>query len=482
ELICLHQPDGTYLYVSPSIKSISGFSPEELLGKSPYEFFHPQDQEFIRNNAHASALKGKENVWVEYRFRCKDDHYIWLQTLTKPVKDSSDQVIQLVTSSRDITLQKEVEQQLIQSEKKFSDVFYFAGVGMALTSLEGQFLEVNEATSQILGYSKEELIQKTLLEITHPEDLEPTLKMTQLLIQKELFHYSLEKRFFHQSGKIIWVILSVTLIHHLDGSPLYFLSQIQDITSRKMLELELEKQNQKLKTASDIQFRKNKQLEEFNQIVSHNLRSPAGSLKALVDLFEGTQSESEKVNIMEMIKETSLTLNTTLNDLMEILKVQQEGVGNLETLSFEKILEQVKKILRTKIVESEAVIQGDFSGAPEILYSRIYLESILLNLISNALKYHSPLRKPLISLKTNKNTLRQIILEVEDNGLGMDLKKYGQKLFKMNQTFHQQSDSKGIGLFMTKNHIESMGGSITASSEENKGTRFTVHFHASNYL
>ncbi|MFZ6001947.1 MAG: ATP-binding protein [Bacteroidota bacterium] len=116
-----------------------------------------------------------------------------------------------------------------------------------------------------------------------------------------------------------------------------------------------------------------------------------------------------------------------------------------------------------------------FSEAEEVLYSKAYLDSILLNLLSNALKYRAPDRKPLIRFKTEK-VARGVVLHVTDNGLGIDLEKYGSELFGLRKTFHQHPDSKGVGLFLTRAQIKSMGGDITARSELNVGTTFIVEF------
>lgn len=129
-----------------------------------------------------------------------------------------------------------------------------------------------------------------------------------------------------------------------------------------------------------------------------------------------------------------------------------------------------------KILETEAVVSYNFTKAPTIEYPRLYLESILQNLLSNSLKYKSPNRTPVIHVETLfQNGI--LTLKFSDNGMGIDLKRNADKLFGLNKTFHKHAEAKGVGLFITKTQVEAMGGSITANSEVDKGSVFTIFFN-----
>jgi signal transduction histidine kinase len=157
------------------------------------------------------------------------------------------------------------------------------------------------------------------------------------------------------------------------------------------------------------------------------------------------------------------------------LKVRQSRNIEKEELHFEKVFLRVKSMLNAKIIEISAKVSGDFSGAPLVNYPNIYLESIFLNLLSNSLKYHDPSRLPEISFKSYFRDNRTV-LEVADNGLGINLEKYGQHLFKLRKVFHRHPESRGVGLFLVKNQVETMGGEITVKSTENTGTTFFINF------
>ncbi|NJN41305.1 MAG: ATP-binding protein [Flammeovirgaceae bacterium] len=133
-------------------------------------------------------------------------------------------------------------------------------------------------------------------------------------------------------------------------------------------------------------------------------------------------------------------------------------------------------MFHAKISEIDAIVTSNFDQAPTVNYVNIYLESIFLNLLSNALKYRQHNLTPKIHFKT-QSINGNVVLKVSDNGLGINLKKYGHLIFKMRKTFHRHPDSRGIGLFMVKNQVDSMGGEITLESKENVGTTITINFN-----
>lgn len=220
----------------------------------------------------------------------------------------------------------------------------------------------------------------------------------------------------------------------------------------------------------------NGQLTEFAYIVSHNVRAPAANIQSLIDLIEENSSIEEYKTIFDKLKRVGTNLSETLAELIDILQIKKDVNKERQLLNFEEILQKSIDNLEGLILGTQALISKDFSKAPEINYPKVYLESILLNLVSNALKYRSPDRTPEITISTSLVN-GQIILKVSDNGLGIDLNKHGNKLFGLRKTFHRNEDAKGLGLFMTKSQVEAMGGNIYCESSVDKGTTFTVVFN-----
>ena len=147
-----------------------------------------------------------------------------------------------VVNFREVTGRKEAEEALRESEQRFRGSFEHAATGMALVDADGRFLRVNRSLCEIVGYSQAELLGKTFQEITHPDDLEKDLDYVRRLLAGEIRIYQMEKRYFHKYGYVVWTLLSVSLMHHEEGKPLYFVSQIQDVSGRKNMEERLKRQ------------------------------------------------------------------------------------------------------------------------------------------------------------------------------------------------------------------------------------------------
>jgi PAS domain S-box-containing protein len=322
----------------------------------------------------------------------------------------------------------------------------------------------------LLGWSDAELKSKPYIEFVHPDDISPTKEVaTQLSEGHDSHHF--ENRFRGKDGSYRWLLWSSAT--DVKNNLLY--ASAIDITERKKSEDELLRSKQSLETLASKLQEQNRQLDEFAHIISHNLRSPVGNIRALISLLSPTSSLGEYQQIFEKIKIVSNNLNDTMNDLMETLKVKTDtDIARVE-IRFKEVFDKVIQSLEGELIQRGASVTFDFNDAPKIYYSKAYLESIFQNLLSNALKYSSTKRKPEIRVSTSTEE-SGVVLRVQDNGLGIDMVKYGSKLFGLHKTFHVHADARGVGLFLVKTQIEALGGSISAESEIDKGTTFIIHF------
>jgi len=215
------------------------------------------------------------------------------------------------------------------------------------------------------------------------------------------------------------------------------------------------------------------QLSSFAHIASHNLRAPVSNLLVLKDFYKENTDLKDKAMLFSKVEIVIDRLNETLNELIESLKIQGNKNIIYNAVTFDTVFAKTLAILDIQILDSKAVVTSNFYEAPTIEYPKLYMESILLNLLSNAIRYRAPDRIAQIHFRTEIIN-NEIILIATDNGLGIDLKKYGHKLFGLNNTFHRHPNSKGVGLFMTKTQIEAVGGSVTVESEVDKGTTFKI--------
>lgn len=352
------------------------------------------------------------------------------------------------------------------SKEHFRKIFSLNSAGIAINSLEGnrEFIDVNDSFTKLLDYKREDVIGKNTSEIKIMTE-EERLRLSSLLT-KQHFINNEEIVVLTKSGELINVLFSVDFFE--TGKKKYYLTTFIDITERKKTE-------EKIKILSEYLTKENKQLEDFAHIVSHNLRGPTGSLKILLQFYKEEKVAEQKEILMGMLEKTVINIGNTLNELLEVITIKHDSKKEKEKLFFETVFQKIKQTFDGQIIETNATVTSDFSKAPEIEYSSIYLESIMQNLLSNALKYRSNDRSPVIHFETNYiNGMLQ--LTASDNGLGIDLALYGDRLFGFHKTFHEHPEAKGVGLFITKVQVESLGGEITVVSEVNKGTIFTVIF------
>lgn len=384
------------------------------------------------------------------------------------------EVVGRVWSFRDITEQKKAEASLLKSEQLYRTLTDHMLEFINLVDRQGKIIYLSPSTKQILGDNYLSHVGTSIFSLVHAEDLEGAIgKFNQLIVERKAV--KAEVRYQKANGGYVWLETNGNPIVNEDGTVDTIVLASREITDRKVSEEKILEQNFKLSTIADTLKAKNEQLEEFTQIVSHNLRSPVSNILSLLDFYEKSGDENEKKNFIKMMHESGSKMLSHLHELNEVLKIKQNKDIERQWIEFSIALENVKQQLSVLITNTEAIITSDFTQAPKIHYPNIYLESILINLLSNALKYRHPEKVPEIQFSTTR-TEAGIQMTIRDNGLGINLKKYGHHIFKLRKTFHNHPESRGIGLFMVKNQIEALGGEINIFSEENNGTTFTVKF------
>jgi diguanylate cyclase (GGDEF)-like protein/PAS domain S-box-containing protein len=249
DMICLHDPDGTYRYVSQGVKDLLGYTPDELLGTSPYDLFHPEDWEHIQQNSHQVATEGGLAT-IEYRIRHKSGEYIWFDTRTRPIHDDSGAVVQLQTTSRDISERKQAEAALRESQTRLQAIFDNALLGVGLMDLQWNYLKINNRWAEMLGYTPQEVYQGRALDVTHPDDRAVSHLHQQKLAKGKIDSYRLEKRFIRKDGSTFWSDVLVTLIRDERGQPAFIVGTVADISERKQAEEEMHRLNETLKRQS----------------------------------------------------------------------------------------------------------------------------------------------------------------------------------------------------------------------------------------
>jgi signal transduction histidine kinase len=222
-------------------------------------------------------------------------------------------------------------------------------------------------------------------------------------------------------------------------------------------------------------IRQNNQLEQFGYIIGHNLRSPVARILGLTNIINSNHFEMPRDKVvLDKLEHSALSLDTIIHDLNSILDVKKGVNHSFELVNLDERMAKVKSILKDKIQEAN-VILDEHLEAKECYAIPAYIESVLYNLISNAIKYRSHDRAIVVHVSSFIRD-EQLNLIVKDNGLGIDLLKLKDKVFSMYQRFHDHVEGKGIGLFLVKTQVEALNGTIKIESEVNVGTTFHVVF------
>lgn len=354
----------------------------------------------------------------------------------------------------------------------FQNIFDFACGGIAIVGLKGEWVKVSDSIVHLLGYSKEELYKTTVLEITHKDDLNIDLSYMSSLIRGDIKNYQTEKRYFHKNGSILWALLSVSIVRDDNGRPMYFISQVHDISEQKSTE-------EQLQVMLNLTEEQNQRLTSFADIITHNLRTHTSNLLTLYGFLEDevpqllAQSEN-----FEFLKKSISNLSETVSHLTEIAKTRIIDEDKIKSLNLRTYVK--KGIYNVSATVKDMTCSIENAVKPEHFVKAVpaYLDSVILNFLSNAIKYRSEERDTKIEL-SSEILDEYAVLHIKDNGLGIDLKNNGDKLFHLYKTFHKNKDSIGIGLFITRNQIESMGGYVKVESTVNVGTKFSIYLKQS---
>ena len=358
------------------------------------------------------------------------------------------------------------EQNISNAYDVLDRVFNHTYNGIAVVSMEGNWLKINKSVCDIFGYTRSELFNMDIDNIVFIEDLNVHEEKYQNLIHGKIDKYRIKQRYFHKDGSIIWVLIYVSLVYFKEGRP-HMIWQFTDITERQ-------KDQGKLKTMLNVAIEQNERLTSFADIVTHNLRAHSGNLATITEFLEEDFlgiCENENYKLLKIAVEN---LKETVSHLTQVAKIKEIDPSEMEALSLYTYVQKAMYNIIALAQNANAIIYNEIDEGLKVRAIPAYLDSIVLNFLTNAIKYKSNERIPIIEL-TSEVLDDFVIFKIKDNGLGIDMEKFGDKIFQMYKTFHYNEDAIGIGLFITKNHIESLGGRVEVQSEVGKGTEFKIY-------
>lgn len=429
----------------------------------------PEDFNFFIQSLYKS--KNELVKWVhEFRAVLPKKGLGWYKA-SASVELGEDGVTNFFGKITDITERKEQELKLKLSEERFQFALEASSGGIWDYNVKTNKVFFSSQSMKMLEFEEEDVIDTIDKwdDRVHPLDKEKYLADIQLHIDNSTPYYENSQRVLTKSGEYKWILSRGKIIERdYRNNPLRIIGTHTDISAQKEKEKELIK-------ALEIVEEQNGRLLNFAHIVSHNLRSHSGNIEMLLDLMDEEEDKETLEETNLHLRSTSNALSQTIEHLKDLVEIQTELIQKREPLNLNAFLGKTLGVLGKEIYKNKVIIQNKISNEESVIFNPAYLESILLNLTSNAIKYSHPERVPVICYSfTTKNSKK--VLKIKDNGLGINLNLHGEKLFGMYKTFHKNMDSRGIGLFITKNQIEAMGGNIKVKSKVGKGTTFKIFF------
>lgn len=458
---------------SHQCSKIFGWTEDEVLSQQmdAFNLIHKDDLEQAQETARdLMGETGTGNISYNRVYAKNGDvvHCLWYNSV---VKDSKGQTLSVMSLVQDITEQKNMEAEQQRSEAQLNLIFDSTNDMMFLLAVDGpnrfSYLSVNQPFLEMAGSTLEDVVGGSvqgLLNTSKDSELPRMLEEVVQTLQPVSYYQPVHVKKGH-----IHTETTLSPIQDSSGNCVNILGVTRDVTLKRKHELQLQK-------SFDLTREQNERLLNFSYIVSHNLRTHSSNISGIIDLLATATDKSQKEKLMNYLKVVSNTLNETMGHLNEVVNIQTNMNIALSTLNLSDQIEKTIDLLREKIAEKGAMVRNNVPHNVEITFNTSYLESVLLNFIANALKYSHPDRAPVVTLSCYHSG-EWLVLSIADNGHGIDLNRHGDSLFGMYKRFNTDKEGKGLGLFITKNQVEAMGGKIEVKSEIDKGTTFEVFFN-----
>ena len=454
------------------IESVFGYNQNQVGNTSEWWFgnIHPEDSIKMSIKLYSFIEQKTENWQDQYRFKCADGSYKYVLDRGFLLKDENGIAIRMIGAIQDITKQKEEEQRLklletVITQTKDSIIITEADLNDGKIP---KIVYVNPAFTVMSGYDDHEIIGKSPNILKGPNsDTKEYEKLINAIINKE--ECQVETISYKKTKEEYWVSFSMLPVYNSDGELSHWVSIQRDITEEKKQEVEKEQLIREL-------TQNNKDLQQFSYITSHNLRAPLSNLTGLLSLIDDIPVENPELKeILDGFNKSTHLLNETINDLVKVIIIKDNPSIQKEDVQLNDIFENVFSQLDFLIGLHKPIIKINFEEITFLNINKAYLESILLNLLTNSIKYKSETRKLKINIAAH-TIENSTVLVFKDNGIGIDLERNRDKIFGLYQRFHNHPDSKGLGLYLVKSQVETMGGIISLESEVNIGTTFTLTF------
>jgi len=455
--------DRRFIRVNRRLCDILGYREEEMLKLTGRQISHPDDLDIINEQRPALHAGEISAVRLEKRYLRKDGAVVWVKFSMTVERDADGKPLYEIAVYDDITVQRDTEARLKESEARFRQTFELAASGMCHV-VDGRFVRVNRSLCEILGYRAKELLGRHVKDVSHPEDRDVTDADLARIRAGELDQARFEKRYLRRDGSVVWCDLAIAQVRDVFGMPLYEIAVFDDITERKKSEAALQAAHEELK-------RSNAELEQFAYVASHDLQEPLRMVASYTQLlgrrYEAKLDQDAR-EFMSFIVDGATRMKQLIEDLLAYSRVGTKG-QEFKPVALEAPLRRALFNLRAGIEEAGAAVTYD--PLPTVHGDEVQLGQLLQNLVGNALKFRSNSVPRIHIGVSEKNSEYQI--EVRDNGIGIE-PQYFERIFMVFQRLHNKGEypGTGIGLAICKKVVERHGGRIWVESRAGDGSSF----------
>ncbi|WP_026750660.1 PAS domain-containing sensor histidine kinase [Sediminibacterium sp. C3] len=428
-------------------------------------YVHPEDKAKV-DKAFKTSFSSADFNTIQHRIITPKGNIKFVEERWKISFNTNNEPIRVFGTCQDITETIEYEEKLALS----SLIVNSSHDAILSTTLDGIITSWNKGAENVLGYSDQEAIGKSIYILIPQELQDEEINITKSIKERKVIDRYETVR-IKKDGTLLDVSLTVSPIVNEFNQVIGASKIMRDISAQKASEYE------KAQIMNDL-IQRNKDLEQFAYIVSHNLRAPVANIVGVTNIFKMPDIEpKEKLAMVSALNQSALALDNVIKDLGLILQIRREVNEQKTLIHFSDIIQEIKQSIDYLIKSEKVVFEIDFSEVGQITSVKSYIYSIFYNLISNSIKYRQTHINPIIKIKSSLAE-NQIVIHFSDNGLGIDLKKNKDTVFGMYKRFHTHIEGKGMGLFMIKTQVETLGGRISIRSEPNKGTEFKIELPA----
>jgi PAS domain S-box-containing protein len=444
---------GNIYEVNDTFYHLTGLIKKEVVGKSTLEidlYIYPDDRDKM-----VEVLKEKGNfINRELKIRHRSGNVKHVLVSSEVLFTPYGQT--MITTMQDITERKLLEEKQKKEHDLLQIIFDTVPAMISIYDPSISKVNLNKEIEVITGWTREDYEKTNIMELVYPD---PEYRQEIATYMQSLEPGFRDIQMVCKDGSVkdtLWANVSMKDGRHI-GIGI-------DNTERKKINLQLAEQNKTLTRINEV-------LEDFVHIAAHDLRSPIANLIQINELIESREDMESKMTMFGMLLPITLRLQRTVEGLLETVILQTQEDDTILKIRFEDIWKEVSEELKSEIENYSGEIRVNFNDAPEIRYVKMHLISIMRNLVSNAIKYSSGTQQPFIEISSRLQD-DFVLLTVADNGIGIDLKKENENLFKPFRRFTKTAEGTGLGLYIIKNIIEKNGGHIHLESQPNVGTTF----------